>query len=126
MNLLQNEKDKIMKWTMLPYFGGWVFGIMLVTIGSIITALVRKWTGTEIELIPDTILDFMIEFNSIYIYVPIVLLLGDRGIIVLKLLVALRTGKNIDVNEYDKLENPNESESEMMEFQKQFEQSREK
>ena len=67
----------------------------------------------------------MIEFNSIYIYVPIVLLLEEE-FITLKLLAAPRTVKNIDVNEYDKLENPNESESEMMEFQKQFEQSREK
>lgn len=123
-----NEKQKYLKWTLLPYFGSWMFGIILMFIASVITAIVRKITGTEIELIPDTLLDFIIEFNQIYIYVPVAWLLGDMGIKIMELAVEFRSGRKIRNKNTNLLESnmvkPDTNDNELYLAQKEFEESR--
>lgn len=93
---MESNKEKYLKWTLLPFFGSWVFYLVLISVGSIGTAFARKLIDPKIELIPETLLKYALEFNQLYIWVPVVWLLGESGIRIIELFVMLRTGKVIE------------------------------
>jgi len=89
------QKEKYLKWTLLPFFGSWVFYLVLISVGSLGTAIARKVVDPNIELIPETLLRYALEFTQLYIWVPVAWLLGETGIRLVELFVALRTGSAI-------------------------------
>lgn len=88
-------KEKYLAWTLLPFFGSWVFYIILISIASIGTAVARKTVDPNIELIPEMLLKYALEFTQLYIWVPVAWLLGETGIRLVELFVSLRTGQVI-------------------------------
>ena len=79
---------------------------MLVTVSSIVTAIVRKTVdgAKDIELIPDNILDYSLNLFKIFSAVPIAWLLGNTGIRLMELFVEMKSGikaKERDVAEND-------------------------
>ena len=86
------NKEKYLKWTLLPFFGSWIFYLVLISLGSLGTAIARKVVSPDIELIPETLLRYALEFTQLYVWVPIAWLLGETGVRLLELFVALRTG----------------------------------
>lgn len=92
----ESNKEKYLRWTLLPFFGSWVFYLVLISVGSIGTAFARKLIDPNIELIPETLLKYALEFTQLYIWVPVAWLLGETGIRLVELFVMLRTGKTIE------------------------------
>lgn len=90
------KKEKYLKWTLLPFFGSWVFYLILISVGSLGTAIARKVVDPNIELIPETLLRYALEFTQLYIWVPVAWLLGETGIRLVELFVALRTGTPVN------------------------------
>ena len=91
-NSPENRFDRIGEiayWIML------IFQIVLIGVATIVTAIIRKITGTEIVLIPKEILDYSLEIFKIIVIPISVKIAGKSGV---EMLRAYR-GKDKPINE---------------------------
>lgn len=89
-----STREKYLVWTLFPYFGSWAYGLILVSIASFGTFVARRTIDPTIEIVSQNILNFLIEFNEIYVWVPVFWLLKESAIRMMELFVELKHKRN--------------------------------